>query len=73
MELTDSQYGIYFNSESSEVVRITSPYWLPKGPEWVFLSSDVNATLSSLKGMIKKSDLESDSDTVQWGRILDQN
>lgn len=73
MESVDSQYGIYFNLKKSEVVRITSPYWLPKGPDWIFLSNDVNVTLSSLKGIIENGDLESDSGSVQWGRIPDKD
>tara|TARA_B100001750_G_C14875267_1_gene287659 strand:- start:176 stop:397 length:222 start_codon:yes stop_codon:yes gene_type:complete len=73
LESVDSQYGIYFNLKKSEVVRITSPYWLPKGPDWIFLSNDVNLTLSSLKGIIKNGDLKSGSGSVQWGRIPDKD
>ena len=73
MEPFDLQYGLYLNCENSEVVRITSPYWLPKGPEWIFLTNDVNATLSFLKEIIENGDLESHYDSVQWGRIPDKN
>ena len=73
MELDDSKYGIYFSASQSEVVRITSPYWLPEEPEWIFLSSDVNETLSSLRDMIKSNGLVSDSDSVEWGRIPNLN
>ena len=73
MQTTNSKYGIYFNSKRFEVLRITSPYWLPATPDWVLISNDVNATLSCVKGMIKDNDSELDSESIQWGRIPNQN
>ena len=73
MQTDNSKYGIYLNSKRFEVLRITSPYWLPETPDWVLISNDVNATLSCVKGMIKDNDSELDSEFIQWGRIPNQN
>ncbi len=73
MQTDNSKYGIYLNFKRFEVLRITSPYWLPTTPDWVLISNDVNATLSCVKGMIKDNDSELDSESIQWGRIPNQN
>ena len=73
MQTDNSKYGIYLNSKRFEVLRITSPYWLPATPDWVLISNDVNATLSCVKGMIKDNDSELDSESIQWGRIPNHN
>ncbi len=64
-----SKFGIYFNSEEGKVVRITSPYWFPPEPEWKYLTNEVNATLLSIREMIKEQELSDTSDSVTWGRI----
>ena len=73
MQTDNSKYGIYLNSKRFEVLRITSPYWLPMTPDWVLISNDVNATLSCVKGIIKDNDSELDSELIQWGRIPNQD
>ncbi|MCH2508424.1 MAG: hypothetical protein MK035_08150 [Dehalococcoidia bacterium] len=64
-----SKFGIYFNAEEQKVVRITSPYWFPPEPEWVYVTNEVNATLISIRETIVKSDLAANADSVTWGRI----
>ena len=64
-----SKFGIYFNSLEEKVVRFTSPYWIPPEPEWVYVTNEVNATLLSIREMIKKQGLADQSDSVTWGRI----
>ncbi len=64
-----SKFGIYFNSSEQKVVRITSPYWFPPEPEWVYVTNEVNATLISIREMIKEQELSDLSDSVTWGRI----
>ena len=64
-----SKFGIYFNSLEEKVVRITSPYWFPPEPEWVYVTNEVNATLLSIRKMIKEQGLADSSDSVTWGRI----
>ena len=64
-----SKFGIYFNSLEEKVVRITSPYWFPPEPEWVYVTNEVNATHLSIREMIKEQGLADQSDSVIWGRI----
>lgn len=64
-----SKFGIYFNSKDGKVVRITSPYWFPEAPDWVFLTDEVNATLLSLRELIKAKSLSDEADSVSWGRL----
>jgi len=53
------------------VVRINSPYWIPSGEEWVFISPDVNATLLNIRDMVKQKVLYADLDKVVWTGITD--
>tara|TARA_B100001123_G_C14989059_1_gene898837 strand:+ start:68 stop:289 length:222 start_codon:yes stop_codon:yes gene_type:complete len=64
-----SKFGIYFNSAEGKVVRITSPYWFPPEPEWQYVTNEVNATLLSIRELIKEQGLSDESDSVMWGRI----
>ena len=64
-----SKFGIYFNSEEHKVVRITSPYWLPEEPDWVYVTKEVNATLLEIREMIAEQGLSDEADSVTWGRI----
>ena len=63
------KFGIYLNINEGTVVRITSPYWFPPEPEWVFVTKEVYSTLLDIRKMIKESDLYKDSESVVWGRI----
>jgi hypothetical protein len=51
------------------VVRITSPYWFPEPPDWVYVTDEVNATLLSIREAIRVKALAEDPDSVTWGRI----
>ncbi len=64
-----SKFGIYLNAAEHKVVRITSPYWFPEEPDWVFVTSEVNATLLDIRSIAKDQSLDSDSDSITWGRI----
>jgi hypothetical protein len=64
-----SKFGIYLNPEEKKVVRITSPYWLPEPPDWVYVTDEVNATLLSIREAIRVKALAEDPDSVIWGRI----
>ena len=64
-----SKFGIYFSSSEGKVVRITSPYWFPEEPDWVYVTDEVNATLLKIRNLIKEQGLSDDSDEVVWGRI----
>ncbi len=64
-----SKYGIYLNAGEKKVVRITSPYWLPEEPDWVYVTDEVNATLLKIRDAIREASLADDADDVTWGRI----
>ena len=63
------KFGIYLNAAEGKVVRITSPYWFPEEPDWVYVTSEVNATLLSIRDTIRELGLSDDADSVVWGRI----
>ncbi len=64
-----SKFGIYLNAEEKKVVRINSPYWIPEEPDWVLLTNEVNATLLSIREMVKEKSLLGDAESVTWGNI----
>ena len=64
-----SKFGIYLNPGDLKVVRITSPYWFPEPPDWVYVTDEVNATLLSIRDTIAEKSLAEESDSVTWGRI----
>lgn len=64
-----SKFGIYFNAKDSKVVRITSPYWFPEEPDWVYVTNEVNATLLDIRTAIQEKNLADSADSVTWGRI----
>ena len=67
--MEQSQMGIYLNAKEATVVRITSPYWIPEEPDWVFLTSEVNATLLQIRDMAKEQGHSSESASITWGTI----
>lgn len=64
-----SKFGIYLNSKENKAVRINSPYWIPEEPDWVFLTSEVNATLLQIRDMAKEQGQSSESESITWGTI----
>ena len=64
-----SKFGIYLNAHEQKVVRITSPYWFPEAPDWVYVTDEVNATLLKIRDVIRESSLTEEPDAVTWGRI----
>lgn len=60
------QIGIYVNAIEGKVVRITSPYWLPREPDWVLVTNDPNATLLAVRDMIKAKKLMANPAEVTW-------
>ena len=61
--------GIYFSSNESKVVRITSPYWLPEEPEWVMVTNEPNAPLLAVRDLSVEKSLASDASDVTWGSL----
>ena len=64
-----SKFGIYLNAAEGKVVRITSPYWFPEEPDWVYVTNEVNATLLQIRDLIGERNLSQEADSVSWGRI----
>ena len=64
-----SKFGIYLNAVEGKVVRITSPYWFPEEPDWVYVTNEVNATLLQIRDLIGEQNLSKDAESVGWGRI----
>ena len=64
-----SKFGIYLNSKENQVVRINSPYWIPEEPDWVFLTSEVNATLLDIRNLAQEQGGSPDPQAIVWGTI----
>ncbi|MCY3543983.1 MAG: hypothetical protein OXI16_07805 [Chloroflexota bacterium] len=64
-----SKFGIYLNPSEHKVVRITSPYWFPEEPDWVYVTGEVNDTLLNIREAIRDRQLAENPDSVTWGRI----
>ena len=64
-----SKFGIYLNPTEHKVVRITSPYWFPEEPEWIYVTSEVNETLLNIRKIIQDKQLAEAPESVTWGRI----
>ena len=64
-----SKFGIYLNAKDNLVVRINSPYWIPEEPDWVFLTSEVNATLLQIRDLAKEQAASQAPESITWGRI----
>ncbi len=64
-----SKFGIYLNPTEHKVVRITSPYWFPEEPDWIYVTSEVNETLLNIRNIIRDKQMTEAPDSVTWGRI----
>jgi hypothetical protein len=60
------KFGIYVNIKELKVARINSPYWIPSGPDWVYLTPDVNMTLLRIREMAGEKKLVSEPDKLVW-------
>tara|TARA_B100000029_G_scaffold293231_1_gene286736 strand:- start:199 stop:420 length:222 start_codon:yes stop_codon:yes gene_type:complete len=64
-----AKFGIYLNTNTSKVVRITSPYWFPPEPEWIKVTDETNETLVNIRELIREENMIPNPDEVSWGRI----
>ena len=64
-----SKFGIYLNSKDRKVVRITSPYWFPEEPDWIYVTDEVNATILKIRDLVREKALSELPDDITWGRI----
>jgi len=60
------KFGVYVNTKELKVVRINSPYWIPSGPDWVYLTPDVNMTLLKIRELAGEKKLVSEPDKLVW-------
>jgi hypothetical protein len=64
-----SKFGIYLNPKENQVVRINSPYWIPEEPDWLLITSEVNATLLEIRDLAKEQGVSLDPESIKWGTI----
>ena len=65
------KFGVYLNTKEMKVVRINSPYWIPSGDEWVFITPDVNATLLNTREIARQKKIVDQPDKIIWGGITE--
>jgi hypothetical protein len=65
--MQQEKFGIYLNIKERKVLRISSPYWIPSGDEWVLLTPDTNATLVKIREMAREKAIIDDPDSIVWG------
>jgi hypothetical protein len=61
------KFGIYLNINEGKVMRISSPYWIPSGEDWILLTPEVNATLLRIRELAREQSLMDEPDTITWG------
>ncbi len=61
------KFGIYLNTKEYKIMRISSPYWIPSGEEWVMVTPDVNATLLKIRELAKEKELAKEPEKIAWG------
>jgi len=64
--MEQKNFGIYLNTKELKVARINSPYWIPSGTDWVFLTPEVNMTLLKVRDLAKGKKLVRDPDKLVW-------
>jgi len=69
--MPDEKFGIYLNLKELKAVRINSPYWIPAGDDWILITPEVNATLLSIREMVRKKGLVEHPDEIVWGGITE--
>lgn len=65
------KFGIYLNLKELKVLRVNSPYWIPSGEDWIFITPEVNATLLSIREMVQQKGLVAERDKIVWGGITE--
>ena len=64
--MEQAKFAIYLNTKELKLARINSPYWIPSGPDWVFLTPEVNMTLLKARKLAAEKKLVSDPDKIVW-------
>ena len=64
--MEQAKFGIYLNTKELKLARINSPYWIPSGPDWVFLTPEVNMSLLKARKLAADKRPVSDPDKIVW-------
>ena len=64
--MEQKKFGIYMNTKELKVTRVNSPQWIPSGPDWVFLTPEVNMTLLKIRELVKEKKLVKEQDKLVW-------
>ena len=64
-----SKFGIYLNIKENKSVRINSPYWIPSGEDWVYVTPEVNMTLLKIRELAGDKGLVDSPEQITWGSI----
>ena len=65
------KFGIYLNIKELKALRLNSPHWIPSGEEWVFITPEVNATLLSIRELVRQRNLVDNPDKIVWGSVTE--
>ena len=69
--MQQKKLGVYLNLKKLKVVRINSPYWVPSGKDWIFITPEANATLLNIREMVRQRGLVAQPDKITWGGITE--
>ena len=58
--------GIYLNTANSQVARVSAPPLVPQGSEWKKVTDETNASLLTIRNIIRRENLVADPDSVTW-------
>jgi len=64
--MEQKKFGIYMNTKELKVARVNSPHWIPSGPDWAFLTPEVNITLLKIRELANEKKLVSEPDKLVW-------
>ena len=64
--MEQKKFGIYVNTKELKVARINSPQWIPSGPDWVFLTPEVNMTLLKIHELANEKKLVGEPNKLVW-------
>ena len=67
--LDPTKIGVYLQPKKGELLRITSPYWIPEMPEWVMITDDPNVTLIAAREIIGEQGLMEEPTKAFWGKL----
>lgn len=58
--------GIYLNTATSQVARVSAPPLVPQGNEWKKVTDDPNASMLAIRTIIRRENLVANPDSITW-------